>query len=548
MYSQYYAPDFDVKINGLTIAADMRNAVIDLTYDNNIDTADMFTLRLNNADLRLTDSPILNVGNDVEIYMGYRGKLKPMMLGEITAVSPSFPQSGAPTVTVTGYDLSHRLRHNTPDRPTFKWVIDSAVVAALAAANGLIPVIDPVPLPPRESIQQTSSDWALIRELAERNYCDAYVFWDKLYFQLPRLQTKRVVLEWGKNLCSFTPRLSTAGKFGIQIIRGYDYKLCQKVLAVIPAIDLGGELDDIIERQGPEFIEQLVSLGQTVLRDQTVSNYVEAMALAKSVLKQMLDGLYEGSGSCIGLPELRAGDLVKIQGLGKRFSGNYRLSQVTHTINQGGYQTQFAVTQRATSTLLQSLRKRLLESPSPNKQDKIHDIVTGVVITNVDPMQLGRVQVSFHHLSELNLSAWARVSTPMAGTMAGVYFPFDIGDEVLVQFEGGDPDKPIIIGRSWNSCNPPPMPDPKNPLGANVIRTKGGNAITLSDTVAGEQIALENTRGSKITLGADGSITIKSATEIKLNAPTVKIMNPAGAGSTTITGNTITGAIGGEPG
>src|SRR5438093_13511236 len=107
--SSYYAPAFDVKIEGLTLAADVTKAVIDLTYDNNLETADMFTLRLNNADLKLTDSVLFDVGKQVEIYMGYAGDLHAMMLGEITAINPVFPQNGAPTLTIIGYDKSQRM-------------------------------------------------------------------------------------------------------------------------------------------------------------------------------------------------------------------------------------------------------------------------------------------------------------------------------------------------------------------------------------------------------------------------------------------------------
>src|SRR5262249_2245736 len=116
----FFAPDFAVKISGLTMAADVRNAVTSLTYDNTIDTADMFTLQLNNADLRLTDSALFDVGKQVEIHMGYVGELEPMILGEITAVNPSFPEGGAPTITISGYDKSHRMRHNSPAVTTYK--------------------------------------------------------------------------------------------------------------------------------------------------------------------------------------------------------------------------------------------------------------------------------------------------------------------------------------------------------------------------------------------------------------------------------------------
>ena len=54
----------------------MRNATRSLSYDNNIDTADMFTLQLDNAGLRFCDL-LFDVGKDVEIHMGYEANSSP---------------------------------------------------------------------------------------------------------------------------------------------------------------------------------------------------------------------------------------------------------------------------------------------------------------------------------------------------------------------------------------------------------------------------------------------------------------------------------------
>lgn len=480
-----YVPDFVVKIQGLTLEADVARAVLDLTYDNNIETADMFTLRLNNANQQFTDSALFDVGKTVELYMGYVNDLQPMMLGEVVAISPSFPQSGAPALTITGYDKSHRLRHNTPQRTTFKYMNDSLIAAQIAAENLLIPVIDPAPMPPRCSVQQSGSDWALLKELAERNFFQVFVHWDKLYFRFPRPQTELVVLEWGKNLISFNPRLSTSGQVGIQEIRGYNQELAQQIIAILPAIALGDDLDNLIERLGSTFVEQLVSFGKRVIHQPNLENPIEAAVLAKSVLQQLLQGLYEGSGSCMGLPTLGAGDMIEIRGVGKRFSGKYTLSKVTHTINQGGYLTQFEVSQQYHTNLLQSLRNNIAETPSPNRQESINGVVVGEVKNNLDPQGLGRVQIALPHLSDTNLSCWAAIATLDKGT----YFLPDVGDQVLVAFDRGDINKPYVIGNLWSYKNQPPAINSDN-NSQKIIQSKSGQTIKFNDTPGAEGINL----------------------------------------------------------
>lgn len=501
---QYYAPDFEVKIQGLTMESDVKNAVISLTYDNNLDQADMFNLTLNNSDLRFTDSALFDVGKDVEIHMGYVGNLKPMMLGNIVSVQPSFPQGGAPTIAITGYDRSHRMRHNHKTR-SFFFSNASLIAAQIAAENLLIPVVDPSPIP-FESKTQNCSDMTLLRELAYRNFFETYVHWDKLYFRFPRPQTEAVFLEWGKNLSSFNPRLSTSGQVGLVSLQDYDQKLSQTVIGLIPVVATDFNLDNIIERLGSVFIDQLTNFGVRCLSEETVNSFPDALSFAKAILEEILEGLFEGSGSCIGIPELRAGEMIDISGVGKRFSGKYRLRKVTHSINGGGYRTTFEVTQRSSSTILQLFRSVFEDKPSPNKQKKMTSPIIGTVINNVDPEGLGRVQVRYPGLFGKVISTWARVVQPDIGT----YFMPDVGDDVMVSFDKGDFDRPIVTGTFWNvTKTPPEAPSPANLK--KVIQSRLGNKITLDDTLGDGGIILETDVGAKLHLTDLGEVKLDAA-------------------------------------
>jgi phage protein D len=557
-----YVPDFDVKVNGLALQADVRQRVLDVTFDSSLDQAAMLTVRLSDPDLKLADSSLYSIGAQVELYMGYAGNLQPMMLGDITATQVSLPQSGAPTLTLTGYDKSQRMRHNDPGRMTYKELNDSLIAALIAAENLLIPIVDPALLPTQASEQQTGSDWAMLSKLATRNGFELFVSWDKLYFRLPRPQTQRVVLERGRNLLSFEPRLSTATQAGIQVIRSYNYELAQTIVAVLPIIALGGDIESVLDRIGSNFVQQLIALGRRVVSDQPVDNLLDGMALAKALLQQLLDGLYEGSGSCPGMPELTAGSQVMIQGAGKRFSGTYRLRKVTHTISDQGYITSFEVTQSNGSNLASLLRENLQPERSPKKQPSFNNVVIGIVKNNIDPLKLGRVWLTFPHLSDLNVSGWARLAVPSAGT----YFLPDNGTEVLVAFEHGDVNKPYVLGTLWNGEKRAPEINLDNqnrmrvittPAGHELrfddttqltkfsLKTPGGHEITLDDTPPESKVQIKHATGNTITLtsGPTPGVTVETSGTLTLKGASVLVQSTNPTGSVTLKSSGVTAKL-----
>jgi phage protein D len=522
--ASYYAPRFDIRLAGLTLAADISNQVTSVTYDGSLDTADMFKVVLRNPDNQFTDSPLLSPGKTAEIYMGYGHDLQPMILGDITSVEPSFPESGSPTITISGYDKSYRLRHSDPVPREFKYMTDSLIVGQIALENGLIPVVDPSPWF-HTQLTQTGSDFAFMRELATANLFDVYVNWDKLYFQFPR-QDQAYVLEWGKSLSSFKPRFSTASMAGLQIIRGYNEELAQSVIGVATGALLN--IDSLVEKLGSSAIELLASLGRRLVHKQKIKSPIDALAFAKALLQDILEGMYEGSGSCIGIPDLRPGKYVKVEGVGKRFSGNYRLRKVSHSINEKGFTTDFEITQRSGASLLGLVRKLTdsEQTPPPDRAQKFYGVAVAKVTqapqigADSDPAsKLGaRVKVSFPWLSDSNESSWARVMTPMSGSGYGMYFMPDEGDTVMVAFQDGDFSLPVVLGSAWDGPASPPVYPPALKNSVRMIKSRSGHTITLDDTSGAEKVSIGHKNGSQVTLSMNGDISIDAKNDLTLSA------------------------------
>jgi len=155
----------------------------------------------------------------------------------------------------------------------------------------------------------------------------------------------------------------------------------------------------------------------------------------------------------------------------------------------------------------------------------------GTVVNNVDPMQLGRLIVQVPDVPGLVPSSWALPCFPVTGTQMGVWALPLIGANVWVEFEQGDPGRPI-----WTGCFPGTSADvPALALAGNpaspsiVLQTARQNTIVISD-VSGPAggILLKASSGALIAIN-DVGITIangKGAT-VALTGPTVNINGEA---------------------
>jgi phage baseplate assembly protein V len=140
-------------------------------------------------------------------------------------------------------------------------------------------------------------------------------------------------------------------------------------------------------------------------------------------------------------------------------------------------------------------------------------VYRGFVIEGRDPKKRGRVQVS---LPDFDEQRWAPRATLDAGDGRGTWFVPATGDEVLVAFENGDEDRPVVIGSLWSSDQQPPESDPER----SVVRTAHGATAVLDD--GSGAIEVSDLHGNVVTLAA-GGVTIKSASKVKVTASMIEI-------------------------
>jgi uncharacterized protein involved in type VI secretion and phage assembly len=139
----------------------------------------------------------------------------------------------------------------------------------------------------------------------------------------------------------------------------------------------------------------------------------------------------------------------------------------------------------------------------------IQGVYSASVLDNRDPDGLGRVLVK---VSGLDASgAWARVATLMAGRDRGTLFVPDVGDEVLVAFEHGDPRSPCVIGALWNGSARPPA-EARDAAAIKLIRSRTGVTLRIRDDDSASSLVIETPEGQRITLqDGPGSVRVEDA-------------------------------------
>ena len=153
----------------------------------------------------------------------------------------------------------------------------------------------------------------------------------------------------------------------------------------------------------------------------------------------------------------------------------------------------------------------------------------GTVLNNVDPMQMGRIQVLVPDVSGVAPTSWAMPCMPYGGINAGMFAVPLPGTGVWVEFEQGDPDYPIWVGTFWGSAAEVPKlaQTAPAPTPAVTIQTPLKNGLVIADALGPTGvggITLQSATGATIAVNDIGiTITNGKGASIVLTGPTVNI-------------------------
>jgi phage protein D len=352
----YYAPDFLITSGTTELRHGATIEVISLAITETYDKADSFTFTISDRhperarfaggpQLQWLDSPVFNEGKEVTIEMGYVDNRAIKLAGEITAVSPTFPESGVPTLTVRGFSFLQRLQSKHRAKP-FESATDSGIAQEIAREMGLTPIVDATTARHGLLAPNDASYHEILFKRAKRIGYEVTVKGQTLYFQKPRYleqPTPAMTLEWGRDLINFTPTLNTNNMVTEVTVRGSQTSQGGAKTPLVGKAIAGNERVKMGNQTGPEIAKASKREKKVLLDEHDVADQQEANAIALAHLESAALEFVSGRGATIGNPALQARRLITLKGVGQRFSGNYYVVATTHTISASGYRTDFEV-------------------------------------------------------------------------------------------------------------------------------------------------------------------------------------------------------------
>ena len=366
-----------------------------------------------------------------------------------------------------------------------------------------------------------------------------------------------VELKWREDLGAFRLGLGTAPVEFKADVYNYEQKktYSQDSKSISPDAVLSN-----ISKTSPD-------ASRKIYKDSGFSSAPKIVGDAQTLDKTLKNERRKAMGSmirCIGqsiIPEVRVGSCVRIVGMDK-LDGQYWVLGVRHAFDESGkYHNTFVCTPldiaypggKTGKSDLDADEARKEETASVgNLVEKRKEPVVGLHVARVvdlkDPEKLGRIKISYPWLDSAQ-TAWVRMVVPHAGKDRGWYALPELDDEVLVGYEHGNTDHPVVLGCLYNKENAPMQEAISGDNDIKMLMTRSGNKIVLDDKDGGERIVISqkdgknqvvldisgpsisistegdiSVKGKKnVTIEAEQGITMKAASDVKIEGANVEI-------------------------
>jgi type VI secretion system secreted protein VgrG len=368
------------------------------------------------------------------------------------------------------------------------------------------------------TVQYGESDFAFLCRIAQKKGQWYYYNGEESFFGKP--QSKTFTLEYGRSLHSFNIEMRVKS-LSFEYM-GYDPSNAETKTASSAEVNY----------QPKGYEKAAFDASKKLFPDTSTLLYSNALEEGNShthLLDRVTTQLQSRSADLITAKGesdetgIRIGDVVQIlepnfsmtgnaiDGLKEQNFGSYLITDIMHVCDEAGsYHNTF-----------NAVPESVLSPPYGNvHSNPIAQTQPAIVMDNHDPKGLSRIQVQFPWQKTNNTKTpWIRVTTPYAGKGKGFHVLPEIGEEVMVDFEGGNAEKPVVIGTMFHG-------EGKSGHGGagNYIKgftTASGNKVEMNDEK--KTVTISDPSGNTVTMNGDGTMTISAPNKIDIKSKEINI-------------------------
>lgn len=489
-------------------------------------------------DFTLGNEETLIPGKEVEIKAGYHNDEATIFKGVIIKHSIKIRKNNSLLIV----ECRDKAVKTTLGRKSAYYYesSDSDIIEEILDSNGLEAEIERTAYTYKELVQYRTSDWDFMMTRAQANGKICVVENGLVKIMKPDFSSESVqTVAFGATLLAFDAEIDARNQFNKTTSYGWNSSEQEIVEAVAndPALSLNGNLSvgdlaDVFAIDNLE-LKHGGSYNSTVLQD-----WSDAHALFQQASKT------RGRIKFQGIPEVKPGVVITLEGVGNRFNGNVFISAVRHEIADGNWtiNSEFGINPKWFSETYD-----INENPAAGLLSAVNGLQVGIVSQlEDDPDGEDRILVQIPIINNEEQGIWTRIASLDAGENRGAIFRPEIGDEVIVGFINDDPNHAVILGMLHSSAKPSPITakdtnhekgfitrsemkllfdDDKKSI---TIETPGGKKITIDEDAG--SIVIEDDNSNTITLNSDGILAesgkdfiIKATGDVKIDGTNIKL-------------------------
>jgi Rhs element Vgr protein len=465
-------------------------------------------------DFKLSNEDLLIPGKEIEITAGYHSIEETIFKGVVVKHNIKI-RNGSSYLIVECRDKAVKMTLGRKSKYFYEST-DSDVIEELIGNSGATADVEATSNSHKELVQYQASDWDFMLTRAQANGKLCFVDDGTIKVAKPDFQDAVETVVYGSSIHEFDGEIDARDQFSKITAKTWSYtdQELTEVEAQDPAISLNGDLSsgDLAKVFG---IEDLQLKHGGSLTQSELQEWGDAKATFQQLAKT------RGRVKFQGIPAVKPGVTLTLQGVGNRFNGKIYVTGVRHEIVDGNWlvDAQFGL-----SPTWFSETYDISEMPGSGIIPSINGLHVGVVSQlESDPDGEDRILVQIPIINSEEEGIWARIATLDAGENRGSFFRPEIGDEVIIGFINDDPNDAVVLGMLNSSTKPAPITASDDNHEKGFVTRSEMKMIFNDDKIS---YTLETPKGKKVildehsnilTLNKDG-ISIESGKDIKIKA------------------------------